>query len=234
MNETHVTVVGNLVADPVLRVTPGEREVAGFRLASTVRRYDAELGRSVDVRTSFYSVSCWGYLARNAAESLRKGERVVVTGRLDVREYSGDDKVLRTSVDVVADAVGHDLTYGTSRFTKVRRGVAATADGPRTPRRPRRTVPTACSTRRRRRSDRRSPTRSSRPTGCGSAATACPRRCRRRCDGPSPCGGGCRARRPIRSAPGAAPSVEPWRSSSTPCTRRVRPTGTSSSSTTSP
>ncbi len=125
VNETHVTVVGNLVADPVLRVTPGEREVAGFRLASTVRRYDAELGRSVDVRTSFYSVSCWGYLARNVAESLRKGERVVVTGRLDVREYAGDDKVLRTSVDVVADAVGHDLTYGTSRFTKVRRGVAA-------------------------------------------------------------------------------------------------------------
>jgi len=127
VNETHVTVVGNLVADPVLRVTPGEREVAGFRLASTVRRYDAVLGRSVDVRTSFYSVSCWGYLARNAAESLRKGERVVVSGRLDVREYSGDDKVLRTSVDVVADAVGHDLTYGTSRFTKVRRGVAETA-----------------------------------------------------------------------------------------------------------
>lgn len=127
MNETHVTVVGNLVADPVLRVTPGEREVAGFRLASTVRRYDAALGRSVDVRTSFYSVSCWGYLARNAAESLRKGERVVVSGRLDVREYTGDDKVLRTSVDVVADAVGHDLTYGTSRFTKVRRGVAGTA-----------------------------------------------------------------------------------------------------------
>jgi single-strand DNA-binding protein len=124
VNETRVTVVGNLVADPVLRVTPGEREVAGFRLASTVRRYDATLGRPVDVRTSFYSVSCWGYLARNAAESLRKGERVVVTGRLDVREYAGDDKVLRTSVDVVADAVGHDLTYGTSRFTKVRRGVA--------------------------------------------------------------------------------------------------------------
>ena len=127
MNETHVTVVGNLVADPVLRVTPGEREVAGFRLASTVRRYDAELGRSVDVRTSFYSVSCWGYLARNAAESLRKGERVVVSGRLDVREYTGDDKVVRTSVDVVADAVGHDLVYGTSRFTKVRRGVAGAA-----------------------------------------------------------------------------------------------------------
>ena len=126
MNETRVTVVGNLVADPVLRVTPGEREVAGFRLASTVRRYDAVLGRPVDVRTSFYSVSCWGYLARNAAESLRKGERVVVSGRLDVREYSGEDKVLRTSVDVVADAVGHDLTYGTSRFTKVRRGVAGT------------------------------------------------------------------------------------------------------------
>lgn len=131
MNETHVTVVGNLVADPVLRVTPGEREVAGFRLASTTRRHDPELGRSVDVRTSFFSVSCWGYLARNVSESLRKGERVVVSGRLDLREYVGTDGTPRTSADVVADAVGPDLTYGISRFTRVRRGSAdpSTASG---------------------------------------------------------------------------------------------------------
>lgn len=124
MNETHVTVVGNLVADPVLRVMPGERDLARFRLASNVRRYDAELGRVVDVRTSFFSVSCWGYLAANVSESLRRGERVVVSGRLDVREYTGDDKVLRISVDITADSVGPDLTYGVTRFTKVRRGTA--------------------------------------------------------------------------------------------------------------
>ncbi len=127
MNETHVTVVGNLVADPVLRVVPGERDLARFRLASNVRRYDTELGRVVDVRTSFFSVSCWGYLAANVSESLRRGERVVVSGRLDVREYTGDDKVLRTSVDITADSVGPDLTYGVSRFTKVRRGAAEVA-----------------------------------------------------------------------------------------------------------
>ena len=232
MNETHVTVVGNLVADPVLRVTPGEREVAGFRLASTVRRYDAELGRSVDVRTSFYSVSCWGYLARNVAESLRKGERVVVTGRLDVREYSGDDKVLRTSVDVVADAVGHDLTYGTSRFTKVRRGVAGGGGGGRGGRAGR-------SRQRARRGGAAVRTGRVRPVRGGRRDADRPRRrarggAVRRCDGPSPAAEGAGRVRPIRSAPGAAPSVEPWRSSSTPCTRRVRPTGTSSSSTTSP
>lgn len=133
VNETHVTVVGNLVADPVLRVTPGQREVAGFRLASTVRRYDAEQGRSVDVRTSFYSVSCWGYLARNVSESLRKGERVVVTGRLDLREYTGADGQPRLSADVVADAVGPDLTFGVSRFTRVRRGSADPEAAPGAP-----------------------------------------------------------------------------------------------------
>lgn len=141
MNETHVTVVGNLVADPVLRVTPGQREVAGFRLASTVRRYDPEQGRAVDVRTSFYSVSCWGYLARNVSESLRKGERVVVSGRLDLREYTGTDGQARLSADLVAEAVGSDLTYGVSRFTRVRRGSAdpeaapgtAAAEGPAGP-----------------------------------------------------------------------------------------------------
>lgn len=133
VNETHVTVVGNLVADPVLRVTPGQREVAGFRLASTVRRYDAEQGRSVDVRTSFFSVSCWGYLARNVSESLRKGERVVVTGRLDLREYTGADGQPRLSADVVADAVGPDLTFGVSRFTRVRRGSADPDAGPGAP-----------------------------------------------------------------------------------------------------
>jgi single-strand DNA-binding protein len=124
VNETHVTVVGNLVADPVLRVTPGQREVAGFRLASTVRRFDPEQGRAVDVRTSFFSVSCWGYLARNVSESVRKGERVVVSGRLELREYTGTDGQPRLSADVVADAVGPDLTYGISRFTRVRRGSA--------------------------------------------------------------------------------------------------------------
>ena len=141
MNETHVTVVGNLVADPVLRVTPGQREVAGFRLASTVRRFDPEQGRAVDVRTSFFSVSCWGYLARNVSESVRKGERVVVSGRLELREYTGVDGQPRLSADVVADAVGPDLTYGTSRFTRVRRGSAdpgavpgdATEEGPAGP-----------------------------------------------------------------------------------------------------
>lgn len=125
--DTPITVVGNLVADPVLRVVPGERDLARFRIASNVRRYDAELGRVVDVRTSFFSVSCWGYLAANVGESLRRGERVVVSGRLEVREYTGDDKVLRTSVDITADSVGPDLTYGVSRFTKVRRGTAEVA-----------------------------------------------------------------------------------------------------------
>ncbi len=178
MNETHVTVVGNLVADPVLRVTPGQREVAGFRLASTVRRFDPEQGRAVDVRTSFFSVSCWGYLARNVSESVRKGERVVVSGRLELREYTGTDGQPRLSADVVADAVGPDLTYGTSRFTRVRRGSAdpESASGAPPPTRGR-PVRSTRPTRRSRaswpsRSGRRSPRSSCPSTAWSSTATA--------------------------------------------------------------
>lgn len=119
MYETHVSVVGNLVANPVLRETERGRKVANFRIAVTERRWSAEEKAHVDARTSFFSVSCWGYLATNVADCLQKGDRAVVSGRLSVREYQVDDKYTRNSVEIEATAVGHDLTFGTSKFIRV-------------------------------------------------------------------------------------------------------------------
>lgn len=118
MHETVITVVGNLVADPVRReLTTGGSNVT-LRIASTERRWSAEEGRHVDGRTSFYNVTCWGYLADNVAQSLRKGERVIVHGKIVVREYSDAQDRPRTSVDIDARAVGHDLTFGTTNYTR--------------------------------------------------------------------------------------------------------------------
>lgn len=119
MNETYTTLVGNLVADPVTVANSGSRPVTRFRLAVTERNYNPTLGRTVDGRTSFYQVSAWGYLGLNAAESLRKGERVLVYGKLAVEQYQGKEGDLRTSVSVEARAVGHDLTFGGTRYRKV-------------------------------------------------------------------------------------------------------------------
>ena len=135
MNETNVTVVGNLVADPVQRVTARTTasQASGSPAPVAVRRR----GCSVDGRTWFYPVSCWRQLARNAAESLRKGERVVVIGRLEVRGGPGTTRCSAPASTITADHVGHDLTFGTSRFTKAARrrrgggGGRRRADAPR-------------------------------------------------------------------------------------------------------
>lgn len=118
MSTTLVTVVGNLVADPVRReIVPGKFSVT-MRIACTERRWSAEDRQYVDGRTSFYNITCWDHLAENAAESLRRGERVVVHGRLSVREYTDSQDRPRTAVDIDARAIGHDLTWGTTRFTR--------------------------------------------------------------------------------------------------------------------
>ena len=118
MSTTLVTVVGNLVADPARReIVPG-RASTTMRIASTDRRWSPEEGRYVDGRTSFYNITCWDQLAENAAESLRRGERILVQGRLSVREYTDNQDRPRTSVDIDARAIGHDLTWGISRFSR--------------------------------------------------------------------------------------------------------------------
>lgn len=131
MSTTLVTVVGNLVADPARRdLVPG-RIAATMRIACTERRWSNEERQYVDGRTSFYNITCWDHLAENAAESLRRGERVIVHGRLNVREYTDNQDRPRTSVEIDARAIGHDLTWGTSRFARyIRNGTGERSTDP--------------------------------------------------------------------------------------------------------
>jgi single-strand DNA-binding protein len=120
VNETIVTVVGNLVDDPTLRQTDSGVEVAGFRVGSTSRRYDRETGRWVDAGTLFLHVTCWRALGANVAASLGKGDPVVVSGRLFTRTYERDGQT-RTSYELDALAVGPDLARGRASFQRTAR-----------------------------------------------------------------------------------------------------------------
>ena len=113
-----VTLVGNLGADPDYRRTDAGAEVTNFRVGCTERRQDRSTGEWVDGATSWWRVSCWRGLAANTAASLRKGDRVVVTGVVRVEHWEREGRS-GTSLEVVADAVGHDLAWGRSRFERV-------------------------------------------------------------------------------------------------------------------
>jgi single-strand DNA-binding protein len=134
MNETFVTVVGNLVDDPKLRTIEAGQDVAGFRVASTSRRFDRDSQRWIDSAQLFLAVSCWRALAGNAAASLRKGDPVVVTGKLTTRTYEKDGQT-RSVCELEALAIGPDLARGTAVFRRSPRpaeetGGEATATGP--------------------------------------------------------------------------------------------------------
>ncbi|KZE41564.1 single-stranded DNA-binding protein [Microbacterium sp. T32] len=124
----HITLVGNVVGDPEERATRGGDPIAAFRLAVSERRFDRERGQWVDGHTNYYAVSVFGELGRNSLASLHKGERVIVAGRLRLREWETDVK-RGVSADVVADAIGHDLRWGASAFRRTARTApAAEAD----------------------------------------------------------------------------------------------------------
>lgn len=118
MNDTTMTIVGNVVDDPRKRETKNGFAVTNFRVASTSRRYDREQERFVDHGTLYVTVTCWRAMAENVYNSLRKGQPVVVTGRYYMREYTVEEQV-RTAYELEATAVGHDLSRGTSQFTRV-------------------------------------------------------------------------------------------------------------------
>lgn len=124
INETTVTMVGNLVEDPKQRTTESGIDLAVFRLASTARKFDAQTGRHVDAGSLFLSVTCWRTLAGNVAASLRKGDPVVVTGRLFTRSYEKDGQT-RSVVEMEAHAIGPDLARGTAVFRRTPRGPSA-------------------------------------------------------------------------------------------------------------
>lgn len=121
MYETHVTVMGRLVADPETRTTTQGEVFTTFRLATSERRRTRE-GVFEDGPTSFYNVACYRALGVNARASLSKGEPVVVVGRQRVRQYQRSDESYGTSVEINAQHVGHDLLLGQSAFVRPGRG----------------------------------------------------------------------------------------------------------------
>lgn len=132
MFDTQITIVGNVVDTPKLRLTRNGHSVATFRIASTPRRYDREQGAWADGTTLFVSVAAWRALGENVAESVHKGQPVVVTGRYCQRNYR-QNEALRTAYELEATAVGHDLSRGVAQFAKtIRPGTASVerdADG---------------------------------------------------------------------------------------------------------
>ncbi|MEU0990458.1 single-stranded DNA-binding protein [Streptomyces sp. NPDC005953] len=126
MNDTLVTVVGNAATQVEYRETAAGGGMARFRIAVTPRRWDKQSAAWIDGRTGFYTVFAWRSLAINLAGSVSVGEPLVVHGRLRVREEERDGQ-RRTSVDIEALAVGHDLTRGTAAFRRGGRTEARTA-----------------------------------------------------------------------------------------------------------
>ena len=121
MNESYITVTGRLVADPEARTTRTGVPFAAFRVASTVRRLNARTGSYEDAGTSFFNVTAFRALGANVANSVHKGESVVVHGRLRVNQWMRQDNTPATSVEIDAYSVGHDLNWGTTALQRVTR-----------------------------------------------------------------------------------------------------------------
>ncbi|MGH3500843.1 MAG: single-stranded DNA-binding protein [Nocardioidaceae bacterium] len=120
--ETVITVVGNLTADPELRFTQSGAAVANFTVASTPRTFDRQSGEWKDGEALFLRCSIWRQAAENAAESLSRGMRVVVQGRLRQRSFETKEGEKRTVVELEVDEVGPSLRYATAKVNKVSRG----------------------------------------------------------------------------------------------------------------
>ncbi|SHN46865.1 single-stranded DNA-binding protein [Cryptosporangium aurantiacum] len=127
--ETVITLVGNLVDDPELRFTPSGAAVAKFRLASTPRTYDRQSGEWKDGESLFLTCNVWRQAAENVAESLQRGMRVIVQGRLRQRSYETREGEKRTVFEVEVDEVGPSLRSATARVNKTTRGGGGSSSG---------------------------------------------------------------------------------------------------------
>jgi len=128
-NETITTVVGNLTADPDLRFTPSGAAVVNFTVASTPRMFDRESGEWRDGDALFMRCTIWRQPAEHAAESLTRGMRVVVQGRLRQRSYETRDGDKRTVVELEVNEIGPSLRYATAKVTKASRQGGADSHG---------------------------------------------------------------------------------------------------------
>ena len=119
--DTTITVVGNLTADPELRFTPSGAAVANFTVASTPRIYDRQSGEWKDGEALFLRCNIWREAAENVAESLTRGARVIVTGRLKQRSFETREGEKRTVMEVEVDEIGPSLRYATAKVNKASR-----------------------------------------------------------------------------------------------------------------
>lgn len=120
--ETLITVVGNLTADPELRFTPSGAAVANFTVASTPRNFDRQSGEWKDGEALFMRCNVWRQAAENVAETLTRGMRVMVSGRLKQRSFETREGEKRTVVELEVDEVGPSLKYATAKVNRVSRG----------------------------------------------------------------------------------------------------------------
>ncbi|QHO92364.1 single-stranded DNA-binding protein [Actinomyces sp. 432] len=118
MAHNTVTITGNLAADPELKFTPSGKAVASLTIADTPRRYDQATGQWVDGETLWLRGSLWQEAAENAAESLRKGMRVIATGRLVQRRYTTRDGQDRSVIEMQIDEIGPSLRYARAQVTR--------------------------------------------------------------------------------------------------------------------
>ena len=127
--DTIMTVVGNLTADPELRFTPSGAAVANFTVASTPRTFDRQSNEWKDGDALFMRCNIWREAAENVAESLTRGARVVVTGRLRQRSYETREGEKRTVVELEVDEIGPSLRYATAKVNKANRGGGGAGGG---------------------------------------------------------------------------------------------------------
>lgn len=125
LGDVQVTFVGNLTSDPELRFTPSGAAVASFTVASTPRTFDSKTNEWKDGETVFLRCSVWRQYAENVAESLTKGTRVVVIGKLKQRSYDDKEGIKRTSIEVDVEDIGPVLRNATAKVTKTSGGGSA-------------------------------------------------------------------------------------------------------------
>jgi single-strand DNA-binding protein len=126
-NEAFFSAAGYIATDPILGHTPSGMATLSMRLAWTPRRLNRATGEWVDEPSCFATVKCFRKIAENGSLCLRKGEPVLVTGTLRIREYDAKDGSRRTNVDIVAATIGHDLARGVASFSKSRQSSGLTA-----------------------------------------------------------------------------------------------------------
>jgi single-strand DNA-binding protein len=127
--DTVITVIGNITGDPELRFTPSGAAVANFTVASTPRQFDRQSNEWKDGETLFMRCSVWRDAAENVAESLQRGTRVIVSGRLKSRSYETKEGEKRTVVEMEVDEVGPSLRYATAKVNRTQRGTGGQGGG---------------------------------------------------------------------------------------------------------